>query len=308
MRNAFAAEITALAAADPRVVLLSGDIGNRLFDKYKAQCPGRFFNCGVAEANMISMGAGMAMCGLRPVAYTITPFITTRCLEQIRVDVCYHHVPVIIVGTGSGLSYASLGATHHSCEDIAFLRALPHMTVICPGDAVEVRLALKAALSYPEPVYLRIGKKGEPVLHKQPVDFVIGKGIVMKPGKEVCILSTGNTLGLAMKAAEELDKQGASAQVVSLHTVKPLDEELLSDAFRRYQTVVTVEEHSLIGGLGSSVAEWLVDRPPQKARLLRIGTPDDFIHEAGDQEHARRYFGLTCERIVERTLKSLASR
>jgi transketolase len=308
MRNAFAAEITALAAADRRVVLLSGDIGNRLFDDFKARCPGRFFNCGVAEANMISVAAGMAMCGLRPVAYTITPFITTRCLEQIRVDICYHHVPVVVVGTGSGLSYASLGATHHSCEDIAFLRALPHMTVVCPGDPVEVKQSVRAALAQDEPVYIRLGKKGEPVVHKQPPDFVIGKGIVVRPGKDVCLLSTGNTLALAVRAADELGKKGAGAQFVSLHTVKPLDEALLADVFARFPLVVTVEEHSLVGGLGGAVAEWVVDRPPQRAQLLRVGTADGFIHETGNQEYARRYFGLTAEKIAERTFQAMTRR
>lgn len=308
MRNAFASEITALAAEDPRVVLLSGDIGNRLFDDFKVKAPGRFYNCGVAEANMIGMAAGMAMCGLRPVAYTITPFITTRCLEQIRVDVCYHHVPVIIVGTGSGLSYAALGATHHSCEDIAFLRALPHMTVVCPADAVEVRKAVRAAVACNEPVYIRLGKKGEPVVHQQPPDFVIGKGIVLRPGQDVCLLSTGNMLPVALRTAEALSLKGVSAQVVSLHTVKPLDEALLKDAFARFEVVVTVEEHSLVGGLGGAVAEWYVDRPGQRARLLRAGTADAFIHEAGDQEHARRHFGLTPDVIAERTLQAMGRR
>jgi transketolase len=306
MRNAFAAEVTALAVADPRVVLLSGDIGNRLFDPFKARCPGRFYNCGVAEANMMSMAAGMAMCGLRPIAYTITPFITTRCLEQIRVDVCYHHVPVIIVGTGSGLSYASLGATHHSCEDIAFLRCLPHMTVICPGDPVEVTLALRAALAYGEPVYLRIGKKGEPIVHHQPVDFAIGKAITVRSGKEVCLLSTGNTLAVAVRAAEELDKQGISAQVASFHTVKPLDEAFLTDAFTRFRVIAAVEEHSCLGGFGSSIAEWLVDRLPQPAYLLRLGTADAFLHEAGNQDYARKIFGLTAEKIASRVSQALA--
>jgi transketolase len=305
MRNAFAAEITALAARDERLVLLSGDIGNRLFDEYKARAPGRFFNCGVAEANMLSMAAGMAMCGLRPVAYTITPFVTTRCLEQIRVDVCYHHVPVIIVGTGSGLSYASLGSTHHSCEDIAFLRALPHMTVVCPGDPVEVRLAVRAALAYDEPVYIRIGKKGEPVVHAEPPEFVIGKGIVVRPGNDVCLLSTGNMLAVAVRAAELLGDRGVSARVVSLHTVKPLDEGLLAEAFDRFELVATVEEHSLVGGLGGAVAEWLADRPGRRARLLRVGCADTFLHETCEQQHARQHFGLTAEAIVERTLRGL---
>ena len=138
MRNAFADELLTVAERDPRVVFLSGDIGNRLFDKFKAKYPDRFYNCGVAEQNMMGMAAGLAMCGLRPICYTITPFTTTRCLEQIRVDVCYHHVPVIIAGVGAGLCYAELGATHHACEDIAFLRMLPTMSVVCPGDPVEV--------------------------------------------------------------------------------------------------------------------------------------------------------------------------
>jgi transketolase len=250
----------------------------------------------------------MALCGLRPVAYTITPFVTTRCLEQIRVDVCYHHVPVIIVGTGSGLSYASLGATHHSCEDIAFLRSLPHMTVVCPGDPVEVRLALRAALAHEEPVYIRLGKKGEPVVHKEPPPFVIGKGIVVRPGTEVFLLSTGNMLPVAVRAAQALAGKGIDAGVVSLHTVKPLDEALLAEAFARSEAVVTIEEHSLLGGLGGAVAEWLADRPGQQARLLRVGAADTFLHEAGDQEYARRRFGLTPEAIAERVLAALLGR
>lgn len=300
MRNAFASEITKLASEDNRVVMLSGDIGNRLFDDYKKHHPARFFNCGVAEANMISVGAGMASCGLRPVAYTITPFITTRVMEQIRIDVCYHNVPVIIAGVGSGLSYAALGATHHSCEDIAFLRVLPHMTVICPGDAVEVRLALRAAIQHPGPVYLRLGKKGEPVVHKTPPEFIIGKSITLREGNDVCLLSTGNMLPTAVETADVLAASGISAKVVSFHTVKPLDEELLAAAFAKFKVVATIEEHSILGGLGGAVAEWLVDRAPQKARLCRIATPDTFLHDAGEQEYAREIFGLTAPHIAEK--------
>ncbi|MCA9067944.1 MAG: transketolase family protein, partial [Planctomycetaceae bacterium] len=179
MRNAFARELLELATADSRIVLLSGDIGNRMFDNYKAAFPNRFYNCGVAEANMMGIASGLALSGMRPVVYTIVPFVTTRCLEQIRVDVCYHQAPVVIVGVGGGLSYASLGATHHSCEDIAHLRVLPEMTVICPGDSIEVRLALRAAVAHPGPVYLRLGKKGEPIIHESPPAFEIGKGLIL---------------------------------------------------------------------------------------------------------------------------------
>ena len=301
MRNAFASEITALAARDERIVLLSGDIGNRLFDEFKERYPSRFYNCGVAEANLVGMAAGMAMCGLRPVTYTIASFMTVRCLEQIRVDVCYHQQPIVIAGVGAGLAYAANGGTHHSCEDISLLRALPHMSVVCPGDAVEVRLALQAAMQYAGPVYLRLGKKGEPVVHQQRPVFAIGKGIVLRAGRDVCLLSTGNMLPVAVEVAEALRRHNVSAQVVSLHTVKPLDEELLTDAFLRFALVVTIEEHSLLGGLGGSVAEWLADRSPQRARLLRFGTADTFLHEAGEQEHARKLFGLTAPLIADRT-------
>jgi transketolase len=295
--------LTALAGEDPRVVMLSGDIGNRLFDDYKKKHPQRFFNCGVAEANMVGLAAGLALSGLRPVAYTITPFITARVFEQIKVDVCYHHVPVVLVGVGAGLSYASLGATHHSCEDIGLMRLLPGMTILCPGDSWEVKLALRAALKQDGPVYIRIGKKGEPVVHAQAPAFQIGKGIIVRPGRDACLLSTGNLLPVAMGAAQEMEKLGVSCQVVSLHTVKPLDEALLAEAFGRYPVVATLEEHSRVGGLGGGVAEWLSDRPPQKGRLLRLGIGDTFLHEACDQETAREQFGLTPSAIATRVLE-----
>jgi len=309
MRNAFADELTRLGDADPRVVMLSGDIGNRLFDKFKARHPARFFNCGVAEANMMGVAAGMAINGLRPVAYTITPFITTRCLEQIRTDVCYHEAPVTIVAVGAGLSYSGLGPTHHACEDIAFLRAIPNMVVICPGDAVEVRAALRAALGQDAPVYIRMGKKGEPVVHKAPLaDFAIGRAITVSPGRDVALLSTGNMLPEAVEAAHALADAGVSAEVVSFHTVKPLDEAYLAAAFARFRLVVTIEEHSLIGGFGAAVAEWLVDRAAPGGRLIRIGTPDAFFKKSGEQEFARETLGLTGKQIAARIGAELSGR
>lgn len=299
MRNAFADELLKVAERDERVVFLSGDIGNRLFDKFKAKFPDRFYNCGVAEQNMMGMAAGLAMCGLRPICYTITPFTTTRCLEQIRVDVCYHGVPVIIAGVGAGLCYAELGATHHACEDIAFLRMLPTMTVICPGDPVEARCALDAAVQHPGPVYLRMGKKGEPVVHAERPAFTIGKAITMSRGTDVALLVTGTPLPTVVAAAELLRAQGISPEVVSFHTVKPLDETLLTDAFQKFAVVATIEEHSIMGGLGGAVAEWLADREPQKARLLRLGTSDEFLHEAADEEYARHHFGIDAEGIAK---------
>lgn len=302
MRNAFAQEVTKLATEDKRIVLLPGDIGNHLFDEYKKKFPDRFYNCGVAEANMVSLAAGMASCGLRPICYTITPFITSRCFEQVRVDMCYNNVPVITVAVGAGFGYATLGPTHHSCEDIAIMRVIPNMTVICPGDAFEVRATIRAALKHDGPVYIRLGKKGEPLVHKKIPRFKIGKGIVIKEGKDICLLSTGNMLPVAVEAGKNLDRKDISAQVVSLHTVKPLDNELLSQVFEKFKLVVTVEEHSLLGGLGSSVSEWLVDNKSQETKLLRIGTSDIFLHKVGEQEYAREQFGLTSDAITKKIL------
>ena len=298
MRNAFAQEILKIAREDPRVVVLTGDIGNRLFDAFKAAAPERFYNCGVAEANMIAMAAGLAAAGLRPVCYTITPFVTTRCLEQIRVDVCYHDVPVTIVGTGCGLSYASLGATHHSFEDMAILRALPDMPVVCPADAAEVRSALRRTLTEAAPTYLRIGKKGEPALTDPATPFEFGKWRQLRRGGgDAVLLSCGTVLAEALAAADLLAKDGISAAVWSCASVKPLDGsvlEALPDV-----PILTVEEHSLVGGFGSAVSEFLADRGLAR-RLLRCGIPDGFLHDCGEQSHARTLCGIDAPALARR--------
>lgn len=307
MRDAFASEVTALAEADPRVVLLSGDIGNRMFDRFKERCPGRFLNCGVAEANMTSLAAGLALCGMRPVTYTIAAFNTARCLEQIRVDLCYQGLPVVVAGTGAGLSYASLGGTHHCCEDLASMRTLPGMTVLAPADANEVRAALRAAMRHNGPVYLRLGKKGEPVVHDAVPPFEIGRGRVLRQGTGACLLATGTVVAVALDAARAMAARGLEPGVVSLPSVKPLDFALLEDVAARYAVFATVEEHSVVGGLGGAVAEWLAERDGARPRLVRIGTQDVFLHGAGTQEEARARCGIEAGAIAERVLAAAAA-
>jgi transketolase len=286
--------------------MLSGDIGNRLFDQFRAAHPARYFNCGVAEANMMGVAAGMAMSGLRPIAYTITQFVTTRCLEQIRTDVCYHEAPVIIVAVGAGLSYAGLGPTHHACEDIAFLRSIPNMVVICPADPWEVRAALRAAFAQDRPVYIRMGKKGEPPIHPGPVaGFTIGRAITVREGDDVCLLCTGTMLPQAIEAGRLLQQLGVSARVTSFHTVKPLDTDYLGDAFARFSVIATVEEHSLIGGFGAAVAEWAADVGVTARAFVRIGTPDIFFKQSGEQEFAREQLGLTAHHIADKVVAAL---
>jgi transketolase len=289
MRNAFADEILQIALTDPRIVVLSGDIGNRLFDKFKAAMPERFFNCGIAEANMISLAAGLAASGLRPVCYTITPFVTTRCLEQIKVDVCYHEMPVTIVGTGSGLSYAALGSTHHSFEDIACLRVLPGMQLIAPADASELCSALRWVFTQQQPAYLRIGKKGEPRVTDPAEAFAPGRWQRLRKGTVASILSCGTILPEAVRAADQLISEGVPIDLWNCASVKPLDKAALCAL--PPGPVLTIEEHSVLGGFGSAVAEFLSENQPGKI-LRRLGIPDAFLHDCGEQEHARQHCGL----------------
>jgi transketolase len=231
------------------------------------------------------------------VAYTIASFAVYRAFEQIRVDLCYLNLPVLIVGVGAGLGYAANGPTHHSCEDLAVLRALPNMSLLCPADAWELRSLLGAALQLPGPSYMRIGKKGEPLVHKSIPPLVIGQAFSMRSGSDVALLSTGTLLPQALETANQLEAAGISTAVYSVHTVKPLDGTLLSNLFRDVRLVVTIEEHSRIGGLGSAVAEWRADQAQASARQLRFGTPDSILHHSGEQDHARIECGLTPDRM-----------
>ena len=298
MRDAFAKEMTVLAEQRSDVTLLSGDIGNRMFDRFKDVAPERFINCGIAEANMMSMAAGMALSGLRPVIYTITPFITTRCFEQIRVGVAYHQAPVVIVGTGSGLSYAELGPTHHSLEDLAILRTLPGMNVVAPADNAELVAQLREALESPCPTYMRIGKKGEPPLHDPEASLGIGKAHMLREGRDLLVVGVGPILGEAVKAAEALTSHGKSVAVASLGGVKPLDDPFLQAMAKRFPRWVSLEEHGIIGGLGSALLEWLADNQVTNVRLKRLAMPDAFLHELGNQSYTRSRLGLDAEGLV----------
>jgi len=308
MRSAFAQELASLASTDDRIIILSGDIGNQMFDEFQEKFPSRYINCGIAEANMVSMAAGLAICGMRPFIYTFTAFDTTRCFEQIRVDLCYQNLPVVIIGLGAGLTYAPLGPTHYICEDIAHMRSLPNMTVLCPGDAIEVRCSLRETLKQDGPVYIRIAKKNEPVVHKEIPDFQIGKAMCLTTGNDACIITTGSILPEVLKAHELLKEKLISSQVVHFPTVKPLDLTMLSSIFSKYDLVVTLEEHSLIGGLGSAVAEWYVDNSARHVKIVRLGTRDEFIYSSISQKEARDYYGLSPKKIAKAVEKQYTYR
>ncbi len=311
MRNAFIDELTKLAANDERVMILSGDIGNRMFDKFKAAFPGRFVNVGIAEANMIGTAAGLAMGGMRPFSYTMAAFSPGRCVEQIRLDLCQHNLPVTVVGLGAGLSYTALGPTHQALEDIAWMRTIPNMTVLCPGDCLEARAAIRAALSHDGPVYLRLGKKGEPDVHASVPDLRIGQALEIRQGDDVALLAVGTVLPEATAAAERLAVKGISAAVYSLLSIKPLDAGLLERLFDPAggkKLVAVVEEHFAAGGAWSAVAEWLAERENGQTPLMRFGVPDAFIHEAGGQGWIRKRLGLDGQSVAERIAARLECR
>lgn len=309
MRDAFIDELTALARDDDRIVVVSADIGNHMFDRFRETFPRRFVNAGIAEADMTGIAAGLALAGFRPFTYTIAAFNPGRCLEQIRLDICQHRLPVTVVGTGAGLSYASLGPTHHALEDIAWMRTLPGMSIVCPGDVWEVRAAVRAAAFESGPVYLRLGKKGEPAVHAaMPTDFRIGKARRLRAGAGAAILAVGTLLPEALAAAERLAERGVEAAVYSFHTPKPLDADLLEELFAAGgpRLVAVAEEHVPAGGTWGAVAEWLVERGTSHVPLLRLGAADAFIHEAGNQEWTRKRLGLSADGMAERILATLS--
>jgi len=305
MRNAFAEEITLLARDDPRIVLLSGDIGNRLFDNLRARSPKQFINCGVAEANMMGVAAGMGLSGLRPIVYTITPFTTTRCLEQIRVDVAYHMAPVLIVGTGSGLSYASLGPTHHSLEDFAIFRAIPNLQILAPWDASCLRVLLRQVLEGGKPAYMRIGKKGESELTLQSDVPPIGDGLILRPGNDICILATGTIACEAIAAADILANQGIQAEVALTHSIKPCPVKLFDGILSRHQIIFTLEEHSQIGGFGESLLGYCAERGINR-KIKTLGTGDVFMPVIGSQGYARAFFRIDGTNVAENIIKTIS--
>tara|TARA_Y100000589_G_C27188199_1_gene643578 strand:- start:727 stop:1659 length:933 start_codon:yes stop_codon:yes gene_type:complete len=305
MRDLFAQEITNLAKVNKELVLLSGDIGNRMFDKFKEIAPDRFINCGIAEANMISMSAGMALSGLRPVVYTITPFITTRCLEQIKIGLAYHEASVIFIGTGSGLSYSELGPTHHSLEDISILRSIPGIRILTPCDRIELKHQLRASLKLSGPTYIRIGKKGEPDILNSKSNLGIGKGNLIIEGSNVLMLCIGPIISEGLKAANDLKSKGFNVAVASMGSIIPLDNNFLKEMVNSgFNTWITLEEHGKNGGLGSTILEWLNDNNlTKKIKLQTIAVANEFIHKLGNQTYTRSKLGLDSEGIKNKILE-----
>jgi transketolase len=291
MRTTFIETLCELAGRDERIWLLTGDLGYSVLERFAARFPDRYLNVGVAEQNMAGIAAGLARCSKIPFIYSIANFPTLRCLEQIRNDICYHEGNVKIVAVGGGYAYGAQGYTHHGIEDLAILRALPNMTVVAPGDPVETRLATRAIAAHEGPCYMRLGKANEPVVHAEEPDFQLGRALLLRDGSDVTLISTGGLLQHTVATAERLADAGITARVLSMPTLKPLDTAAILRAARTTRAMVTVEEHSITGGLGSAVAEVLAEAEAPPPPFRRFGVPDRLPHEVGSQAHMIRLMG-----------------
>jgi len=299
VRTAFVQALVELARRDERIWLVVGDLGFHALDPFVEEFPDRFINAGVAEQNMTGLAAGMAMSGKIVFTYSIGNFPILRCLEQIRNDVCYHHANVNVVSVGGGLAYGALGATHHCIEDLAIMRVMPHMTVVAPGDPVEAEMATRAIAEIPGPSYLRLAKTGEPRINSAEVDFEIGRAITVREGSDLTLISTGEMLHNTVKSAERLAEEGIHARVLSMHTLKPLDVGAVLRAARETGVIVTIEEHSVIGGLGGAVAEVLAELSDSPFTLKRIAMREPFCSEVGSQKYLREANSLSIEGIID---------
>lgn len=304
MRIAFVNTLHKLAAKNPNIILITGDLGFSVFENYIKEFPRQFLNAGVAEQNMTGIAAGMAMEGKIPLIYSIVPFVTMRNFEQIRNDICYQGLAVKIVGVGAGYSYGMYGHTHYGLEDMGILRTIPDITIIAPGDPIEAELATIAALKTRGPVYIRLGKAGEPLVHKIRPKFEIGKGIVIAEGKDIALLTCGTMLPVALEVSDIL-KNKYSVKVVSMHTVKPIDDVLIKNLSRKMKGVFTLEEHAAIGGLGSAVAEVLAENNLDVI-FKRFGTPDHFSKVSGKQKYMREQNGLSAKIIASEIIKKMS--
>lgn len=289
-----------LARKDRRVFFIGSDLGIGTLKQFKAEMPDRFFMEGVSEANIIGIAAGLALEGKIVYINTIATFLTRRCFEQVALDLCLHNANVRLIGSGGGMVYAPLGPTHEAIDDIAIFRALPRMTIVAPADADEMRRLMPLTVDYSGPIYVRLGKGGDPIVTNDRTPFQIGKTISMRDGSDALIVTTGVMLKPALDAAETLGKEGIETAVLHTPTIKPFDTEAVIEQASRVQAIVTLEEHNIIGGLGSAVAEAIAEANfDAPRRFKRIGLPDVFPDKYGSQASLMARYGLTAERVVE---------
>jgi len=298
MRKTFFETLEKIAKDDTNIFLLTADLGVKFIDSFKTFQPKRFINAGIAESNMIGVAAGLAMSGKNVYCYSIIPFLIMRAFEQIRIDICYNDLNVKLLGSGGGLVYGAEGVTHQAIEDIALMRSLPNMAIVAPGDALEAKAVAEASVNYKGPLYIRFGRDIDTSIHQEEsFDFEIGKGIVINRGKDICLIATGSMLYLAKLAIPGLESKGLRTTLVSMHTIKPLDKSLVEECLKDHRAIFTIEEHNIVGGLGSAVCE-VVAESRFKGIFKRIGIPDEYCSDIGRVDYLREKVGLAPQNIV----------
>ena len=299
MRNTSLDCVHELAKLDDRVIFIGSDLGAGVLDAMRQEMPDRWFMEGVAEQHIIGMAAGFAMEGFIPYVNTIATFLTRRCYEQLVIDVGLHRLPIRLIGNGGGAVYAPLGPTHQATEDLAIMRAIPHMTVVAPCDAEEMKRLMAVTLDWPDPIYIRLAKGGDQLVSLDENGFEIGKGIVLREPGEVLFVTTGIMTQRALTAADLLKDYDITCGVLHLHTIKPCDEATIIEISSKVSLVLTVEEHQRNGGLGSAVLEILSDANfNTMPRIIRLGIDDVFADQYGSQESLLQVWGLDVESLV----------
>lgn len=304
MRATFFSIMEKLYKEDEDIFMLTADLGYKLFDNFRISCSNRFYDIGVAEANMVGIAAGLSLTGKNVYCYSIIPFLVMRAFEQIRVDIAYHNLNVKLVGVGGGFTYGMEGFTHFGLEDLALMRCLPNMTVVVPADPLEAAALAKVSHEFNGPMYIRLGKTGEPKIHNKLPDFKIGKAIIMKEGKRIALLATGSMVYIAKKVTEMLAKAGIHPTLINIHTIKPLDEEIIMQAALNHEIIFSIEEHNVLCGLGSAIAGVLIENG-YHGRFKMIGIPGKLENYVGDTDCLRDVHCLSPEKIYNQILKEV---
>jgi transketolase len=302
MRNAFSEALVAAAVADPRVLLLTGDHGYALFDQFRKTCPKQYINCGVAEQNMVGVAAGLAKAGFKPVLYGLAAFVPIRVLEQIKIDICYENLAVILIGDGAGLVYSHLGTSHQSTEDITCTRSIPHLTILSPADRYEMTAAMQMAFKTESPIYIRMGKSDQGDVHSAALQMRSGEMLhICNKSDDIAIFATGSMVKIAL----EVTQNGLNADVWSVPSIKPFSDKQLKEIARNYKKIVTLEEHSVNGGLGSTVSEILAVE--NRLPICRIGIEDIYSDTCGSWNHLLQKHGLDVKTVSHKIRNFLES-
>ena len=293
----FADKLLELAKKDDRICIVTPDMGYGILEKFQNTFPDRYFNVGIAEQNAMSIASGMALSGLKPYVYSIIPFVVHRCLEQIRVDVSYMNLDVKIIGVGAGFEYGAAGATHHGTEDISLIRALPNMTICSPGDNREMEILAELTYQTNTPTYIRIGRHSYGIINNG--DIKLSKATIINKGSNIALIATGNMLPIAKQYLDYLKKdKNINASLISIHTIKPIDKTTIVETINTHEKIITFEEHTIIGGLGSAISEIIAENN-KSIEFKRIGINDTYSHIVGNNQFIRKNFKLDLDGVIE---------